>query len=134
LETGNPTTNWSSVSYNSYLHQYVMAVAQTTGSNVNLYLTSSTDGINWGPRQLLVASSGESFYPSLIGLGANPQITGQTFDVDYTSSQLGGFNRWTDAALMQISVTVPEPNTIVLDAFGFLGLIGWRWRRRNSRA
>ena len=107
LETGNPTTNWSSVSYDSYINKYVMAVAQTSGSNVNLYLTTSTDGLTWGPRQLLEGGSGELFYPTIVGAAGNDRVTSQTFDVYYTSSQLGGFNRWTDASLMHVSVTTP---------------------------
>ncbi len=119
LEPGNPNTRWSSVSYNSYLNQYVMAVAESKDlednvHQVSLYLTSSSDGLNWGPRQFLAGGSGELFYPNLVGIDGSPNTTGKTFDVYFTSSQRGGFDRWTDASLMRISVTVPEPGGFAL--------------------
>lgn len=107
LENGNPYTRWMDVSYNSYLDRFVMVIAQNTiGSQVNLFLTTSTDGINWSPRTQIESEGGESFYPSIVGLGNDPKTTGTSFYLYYTHSVLGGFDRWSDAEVVRRIVTV----------------------------
>ena len=49
---------------------------------------------------------GEQFYPSLVGTGANPQITGQSFYVYYTDSKKGAWNRWGDAQIARRAITI----------------------------
>jgi hypothetical protein len=107
LETGNPGNAWSSVAYNSYLNQLVMVssqVSQTDGGN--LYMATSSDGVNWGSRQAIVTDYGEQFYPSLVGTGSDPAKTGSSFYVYYTDSAAGAWNRWNDAQLVRRAITV----------------------------
>jgi len=100
LEPGNPPTSWMDLSYNTYLDKIVMVVADFGGLIYpNLYITWSDDGLNWAPRILLADELGESFYPSLIGLGDDPKQTDQSFYVYYTLSLAGGWSRWTNALL-----------------------------------
>jgi hypothetical protein len=149
LEPGNPANWWSSVSYNEYLDQLVLVSSQwqSGGTGPDLYLATSPDGVNWSARQPLVLDAGEQMYPTIIGTGADPQITGQSFYVYYTDGK-----RWKNAqlarrlvsfediggSLAQMSMLgsagltalpVPEPGTvfILLPALMFFG----RCRRRR---
>jgi hypothetical protein len=122
LEVGNPSDSWSAVSYNDYLKQLVMVSSQWETGGGDLYMATSADGLNWSSRQAVALDAGEQFYPSLVGTGADPQHTGQSFYVYYTDSLKGGWNRWQDAQLARRSitinplsppvVTVPPPTTI----------------------
>jgi hypothetical protein len=111
LEAANPNNGWSSVTYNDYLNQFVMATTEKSSNDAgNLYLSTSTDGINWGQRQAIALDPGEQFYPSLVGMGTDPSRTGQSFYVYYTDSQSGVWSRWNDALLVRRQVTFnPAP-------------------------
>jgi hypothetical protein len=121
LEVGNPSNSWSSVSYNDYLNQLVMVTSQWEPGGGDLYMATSGDGVNWSPRQAIALDAGEQFYPSIVGTGADPQHSGQSFYVYYTDSKKGGFNRWSDAQLARRQITLnpyvppvvtPPPTTI----------------------
>ncbi|MGD9632281.1 MAG: PEP-CTERM sorting domain-containing protein [Pirellulales bacterium] len=103
LEVGNPANWWSSVSYNEYLDQMVLVSSQwqASGTGPDLYLATSSDGVNWSPRQPLVLDAGEQMYPTIIGTGPNPQVTGQSFYVYYTDGK-----RWSSAQLARRLVTL----------------------------
>jgi hypothetical protein len=105
LEVGNPNNNWSSVSYNDYLNQLVMVTADWAGGQPDLYLATSSDGINFSQRQALALDPGEQFYPTIVGTGADPTRSGQSFYVYYTDSKKGSWNRWSDAQLARRLVT-----------------------------
>ncbi len=105
LEVGNPSNGWTAVSYNDYLNQLVMVSSQWTPSQPDLYLATSADGIHWSPRQAIVTDPGEQFYPTLVGTGADPQHTGQSFYLYYTDSQKGAWSRWSDAKLVRREIT-----------------------------
>jgi hypothetical protein len=111
LEVGNPSNAWVSVSYNDYLNELVMVSSQWTATQPDLYMATSSDGVNWSPRQALVTDVGEQFYPSLIGTGSDPTHTGQSFYIYYTDSQKGAWNRWQDAALVRREITLTSPPT-----------------------
>jgi hypothetical protein len=102
LEVGNPANWWSSVSYNDYLDQMVLVSSQwqSGGTGADLYLATSSDGVNWSARQPLALDGGEQMYPTIVGKGADPQVTGQSFYVYYTD---GG--RWGSAQLARREVT-----------------------------
>ena len=107
LETGNPGTRWMDITYNTALQKYVMVVAaDTSPQTVELFVTSSADGITWAERKKLVTESGESFYPSIIGFEDDPRQTGAAFYIYYTFSEQGGWNRWDDAAIVRRKITV----------------------------
>jgi hypothetical protein len=106
LETVNPANSWLGVSYNDYLDQYVLVSSQWSDDGGDLYLTTSPDGVNWAPRQPVAVDAGEQFYPSIIGAGPNPQLTGQSFYVYYTDSQKGIWGRWSDAQLLRREITI----------------------------
>jgi hypothetical protein len=151
LEAGNPANWWSSVSYNDYLDQLVLVSSQwqSGGTGADLYLATSADGVNWSPRQPLVLDAGEQMYPTIIGLGDDPQISGQSFYVYYTDG-----SRWKNAQLARRLVTlgpidgslaemsmlsasslgaipVPEPGTMLL-LLPAIMFISCRRRRRCS--
>ncbi len=104
LETGNPGNSWLGVSYNEYLNKVVMVSSQWSGDGGDLYITSSSDGVNFGPREAVAVDPGEQFYPSIIGV--NGSTTGQSFYAYYTDSQKGAWGRWTDAQLRRRAITV----------------------------
>lgn len=106
LEAGNPSTMWSSVSYNDYLDELVLVSSTWAGGKPDLYLATSPDGVNFSSRQPLVLDSGEQFYPSIVGTGTDPTRSGQSFYVYYTDSQKGSWNRWSDAQVARRLVTL----------------------------
>lgn len=116
LELYNPWNNWAAVSTNDYLGQLVMVSAANSTSQTDLFITTSQDGINWSPRQTLVADAGEQFYPTMIGTGADPTHTSKSFYVYYTDSQKGAWNRWKDAELVRREITLdplaPPPDPL----------------------
>src|SRR4029079_13031755 len=91
LETVNPANSWLSVSYNDHLGQLVLVSSQWSGDGGDLYYATSPDGVNWAPRRPLAVDSGEQFYPTIIGTGADPTHSGQSFYVYYTDSQKGAW-------------------------------------------
>ncbi len=109
LEIGNPSNSWLSVSYNDYLDQLVMVNTQWETGGGDLYLSTSSDGINWAPRQIFARAPGEQFYPTVIGTGPNPTHTGESFYVYYTDSQKGAWSRWSDAELVRRMVRIDSP-------------------------
>jgi hypothetical protein len=103
LESPNKANWWSSASYNEYLDQMVLVTSEwkAGGTGPDLYMITSDDGVNWSSRQPLVLDAGEQMYPTIVGTGADPQITGQSFYVYYTD---GG--RWGNAQLARRLVTL----------------------------
>jgi len=113
LEPGNPNNGWTTVSYNDYLDELVMVSAQWSSTNSpDLYLATSPDGVNFSARQPIALDPGEQFYPSLVGTGANPQITDKEFYVYYTDSKKGAWDRWSDATLMRRLITLDPAATL----------------------
>lgn len=107
LEVGNPQTRWMDVSYNSAIKKFIMVVAaNTTPSKVSLFISFSDDGIAWTKRKQLTDDGGECFYPSIVGLQDDPRQTASEFYVYYTQSQKGGWDRWSDAALVRRKVSI----------------------------
>lgn len=106
LETANAANSWLSVSYNDYLDQVVMVSSQWVADGGDLYLATSPDGINWSPRQPIAVDPGEQFYPTIIGTGADPTHSDQSFYVYYTDSKKGAWSRWKDAQLIRRAITI----------------------------
>src|SRR5262249_12966096 len=109
LETSNAANSWLSVSYNDYLNQVVLVSSQWSGDGGDLYYATSSDGVNFSPRQPLAVDPGEQFYPTIIGSGADPTHSGQSFYVYYTDSQKGQWGRWKDAQLRRRTLTITSP-------------------------
>jgi hypothetical protein len=118
LEVGNPSNAWQAISYNDYLDQLVMVSSQWTTSQPDLYMTTSSDGIHWAPRQAVVTDVGEQFYPTIIGTGADPTHSGQQFHLYYTDSKKGAWSRWSDAQLVRRSITLDPFTTPSTPAAG----------------
>jgi len=83
LEIGNPQSTMFDVSYNEYLGRYIKINESVRDDSYNLYLSESTDGIHWTLRVPVDESAGYKIYPTIIGLGDNPKITGAEFYVYY---------------------------------------------------
>jgi hypothetical protein len=73
----------------------------------NIYMSSSVNGIDWEEFTQIVEDVGEHFYPSIIGKNGNAlrKIDG-SFYVYYTYSVQGTWNRWNDAVLRRVWVSV----------------------------
>jgi hypothetical protein len=109
IEPVNWSNNWSSVSYNEHLNQVVMISSQWYADSGDLYMATSSDGVNFTPRVPIAVDPGEQYYPSQVGTGANPIFTGQSFYVYYTDSKKGVWGRWKDAQLRRREITFNEP-------------------------
>jgi hypothetical protein len=109
LEPSNAANSWVSASYNTYLNQVVLISSQWSGDGGDLYMTTSSDGVNFGPRTPIAVDPGEQFYPSIVGIGADPQRTGESFYVYYTDSEKGAWGRWKDAQLRRKQITILDP-------------------------
>jgi Concanavalin A-like lectin/glucanases superfamily/Domain of unknown function (DUF4185) len=96
LESGNPWTNFMSVSYNEHSGKYILVVV-CSGNNWDLCITESSDGLSWSTRVKIDSEMGESYAPSIVGFGTEPRNSGQQFYVYYSYSLAGGFNRWSDS-------------------------------------
>ncbi len=83
LEIGNPQSTTIDVSYNEYLGRYIKINESVQGNSYNLYLSESTDGINWTLRVPIGESAGYKVFPTIISLGNDPKITGAEFYVYY---------------------------------------------------
>lgn len=109
LEPNNPPTGWFDVGYDSAVHRYIDVVAAHTGPRktaaVNLFLSFSLDGLHWTSRRSLTSGPAESFYPSLIGTGSNPQTLGRNFNVLYTLSS-GGYSRFNDLVVSRLTIRI----------------------------
>jgi hypothetical protein len=108
LENYNYANSWLSVSYNDYVKQYMMVSSQWSGDGGDLYLATSTNGLNWSPRQPLAIDPGEQFYPTIVGTGADPTHSGKSFYVYYTDSKRGAWGRWGDAQLRRREVAIND--------------------------
>ncbi len=97
-----PSGWWGSVAYNSFLQTYILIYV----SSYNLYLTTSTDGLNWSGSTVIANTSAEEFYPTVLGFDGNARTTGEQFYVYYTYSVTGGWNRWVDAVLARRMVSM----------------------------
>jgi PEP-CTERM motif len=109
IENVNSPNSWLGMSYNDHLGQLVMVSSQWSGDGGDLYYATSPDGITWAPRKPLAVDSGEQFYPTIIGTGADPTHSGQSFYVYYTDSQKGAWSRWSDAQLRRRAITISSP-------------------------
>lgn len=88
LENLNPLVRWVDVKYFDDKYHAVITDAN------NLYLIKSIDGLDWSDRQKIYSSDSELFYPSII-IESNQRY------VFFTSSIMGGFDRFRDAAVMR---------------------------------
>jgi PKD repeat protein len=119
LESDNPGVGWMHVAWNYCIQKYVMVVSR----GGDLYLVWSDDSLNWSSRTQIESDPGESFYPTMIGAGSDPQQIGGKFYLYYTYSIAGGFNRYSDAQLVRRTITV-EPQDTDVD-----GIADW-WELR----
>jgi hypothetical protein len=108
LEIGNPPTDWFSISYNSFIDRYIMAIVthvRSDANNYQLYLTASEDGYQWSPRVLLTEFYGEMTYPTIIDPGGDPFNTSDTFYIYYVATPVG-VTRWHNTNLERLTVTL----------------------------
>ena len=108
LEIGNAPTDWFSVSYNSFIGRYIMAISthdRTTEYKYQLYLTTSVDGYNWSPRVLLTETDDELTYPTIIGTDGGQLETGETFYIYYVTTPRG-VTRWHSTRFQRMTITL----------------------------
>ena len=108
LEIGNPPTDWFSISYNTALERYVMAIAthdRAEEYDYQLYLTTSVDGYIWSPRVLLLETEEELTYPSLLSVEGDPLNTGKDFYIYYVTTPRGT-TRWHNTTFHRMTVSL----------------------------
>jgi hypothetical protein len=106
------------VSYNTYLGKWIMvamARPDPDSAHTKLHLFESSDGLNWSGRQQLESDPGSSYYPTIVGLGADPTITDSQFYVYYDAVQAGapmGDHDWSRRLIMlsEASPATGEPS------------------------
>jgi hypothetical protein len=138
LESGNPFIVWHSVSYNTYVKKYIMAIAYHPEEDLyasGLYLISSEDGIKWSPRvPLIVNCDCELVYPTIISPDGDPYNTGSQFYIFYTTTPRD-IRRYEDTSLQRMTITltgkmVEAPHAWEFEADG--DTEGWRARNQLS--
>ena len=95
LEKGDPLADGGfSVSYNRHARTYFMAVASGYTTPPGIFLTHSKDGIHWSPRKLAYldpmtgpGGSHTVLYPTIVGQGEEPKVTGKRFHIYWSESQ-----------------------------------------------
>ena len=108
LEVGNPPTDWFSVSYNTSINRYIMAIlthVRSDTTNYELDLTASEDGYEWSPRVPLLDFHGEMAYPTIVDPNGDPFNTAATFYIYYVTTPLG-VTRWHNTAFKRLTVTL----------------------------
>ncbi len=102
-----PSRRGMDVSFHRALGLYLMVVAAPSGRGTALFLSRSRDGIHWSRRvRLTDHKGGECFYPSII---SSPQREcGSEFQLDYTYSRKGEWNRWSDALWLRRTVRITD--------------------------
>ena len=110
LDANNNVNSNPFVVYNTNRNMYIKAqtkyVTPGTNNTCRIYLSTSYDGLNWGPESLVENETGEAFYPNIMGTGSDPRVINDAFYVLYTKSALGGFNRWTDQQIKYTTITL----------------------------
>ena len=105
------TSNFVSVSYNSYRQRYIMVITKIVlGDNWDLLLYESIDGISWQFIENIETGSTESYAPSIIPASGNSWRSCKDFYVYYSESAAGGFDRWTDSVTSRRLVTWAGPD------------------------
>jgi hypothetical protein len=99
---------WMGVSFNSFVRRYLMAAVTSKrfGDRLStqLRIAQSRDGVHWSPLKLIQSGTDELEYPTIVGVGADPLVSGQQFSIYYIRSTLGGERSPEDAALVRRSV------------------------------
>jgi hypothetical protein len=107
LESRNESCLWAHVAYIEDLAKYLMVCSRwLSPSDADLQIMSSSDGLSWSARQTIEDEPGKSVYPTMVGLGNDPQATGEDFYLYYVYSAAAGFERWSDAYLARRLITV----------------------------
>jgi hypothetical protein len=108
LEVGNPQTSWFSVSYNTAMDRFIMAIARhgLLTDPAELVLIASEDGFNWSPRVVLRDCDCELTYPTIISPDGNPLETGETFYIYYVTTDPTAQYRWHASPLNRMTVTL----------------------------
>jgi hypothetical protein len=108
------------VSYNSYLGQYIMVTSTSRASSdedvsTQLRISFSHDGLHWSPSELIAqATPDELMYPSIIGTGDDPLVSGRSFFVYYIRSELGGWESGEELNVNRRTITLekaPRPQS-----------------------
>lgn len=82
----SPSTpyGWPTVSYNSAIGKYVMIMFKY--ADFSLWISTSSDGVNWSSPSNLNVTNATNIYPTIIGTGDDPLVTGGSFYIYYTQS------------------------------------------------
>jgi hypothetical protein len=97
-----------SIAYDSYLNRYVLAMTRVVSPGVHgITLSQSANGVTWSSPQVVFATAGEVYAPTIVGTGWDPAVATQHFYVYYSYSGDAGFGgyRWGDASLRRRLLT-----------------------------
>ena len=90
------------IHYNSALQRYVMLISNDTA----FAYAESTDALRWTTPISIGTYGPIAAYPTAVGMGADPQVLGQSFYVYYTHLPTQG-NVWKTGALRRLTLTCP---------------------------
>jgi hypothetical protein len=112
LERGNPPTGAFDIAFDETLQRYIGVISTQFDGSVNLYFIESLDGISWTMRRPVDLADGDSVYPTIVGLGADPSVTEGAFYVYFVDS--GGWfasARWVNAPLVRRLISCEDPGS-----------------------
>lgn len=82
-----------------------MILNRTTPSVTNQFIITSSDGVTWSQRERVNNAQYELFFPSAVSSSMSIGQMDANFSFFVTSSLAGGWNRWTDASLVNYGMT-----------------------------
>ena len=96
LEASNPKTSWFDVAWHEDLQRYVMVIALHEGltDRSEIRLATSTDGLNWSPRQLLSTCNCELTYPSFLATSGPERVIDDAATIVFVATDPISDFRW----------------------------------------
>jgi len=108
-----PDSYWMDAAYIQSLNKFVLVYSNGLNDQWTHMISTSDDGVNWSePERLFGETTDEIRYISISSSDFTNQrnITGDSFYVYYTRSEIGGGSRWDDAWGERYLVTFDAPN------------------------
>lgn len=97
---------WSSVAQRKNSDELLVAFALKRGDRYSIGLATSQDGLCWSEPVILESEVREAFYPTIIDPTTSMGQVDDKFFVYYTVSNVGAWDRWTDAVLVRRSIVL----------------------------
>lgn len=104
----NEKITWPCVSFDQFIKKYfiVFPAINLATSKKELRLIFSDDGESWSESMKIIESERkeELFYPTIYSEELPQGFTKRKFNIIYTKSIAGGFDRWSDAEIRNLTI------------------------------